>query len=619
MNLVIKFHIGLLFYGLLCEAARIFDEENIPVKKIIAIAGKNLTLPCPGVNEQSLIDTLTWKTTQTIVKHINGMPMMQNQRISLLADNYSLFFNKTKSSDTGEYTCLINDRHSPESIIDLLIQDVPDPPERPLIISFTSRYVNISWAHSQDPRNDPVTDFIIQTRVGENGAWDDHPEVHTNTSNASYHMTGLLPFTVYSFRILAVNKLGVSLPSKETYYIVTLREAPTGKPVTTIAHNTSATSIYISWKPPSPDSILGEFLGYRITFRARDKQAESIKEIYIRDSSVESHEIQNLETFTQYLVSLQVFNPEGLGPPTTVLVMTDEGIPSKPQYVKVLEVTSNTIKISWYEPERANGVIHAYRVYYMFLNQTLLHLPMLKNDGSTGSLSHYTLINLRPFTEYRIIVIAFTLKYDGEPSEPVLQRTDIAGPSAPSIINLTCHSQDALYLQWKRPTTFYNTIDFYVINYKEISYNNFQQIQLNTSASYSETAIIIQNLTSYTVYEVKVQAATLSSINPRRIVLGLHSTPRKITMQPNCETIAPMLRQPTSEYDIPILAAIVGSFVFIFMVLLIILWRKCCHSNYREQQPPNQAQTVIINWEANGVEKNDTIHANGVNGYSKNV
>lgn len=102
------------------------------------------------------------------------------------------------------------------------------------------------------------------------------------------------------------------------------------------------------------------------------------------------------------------------------------------------------------------------------------------------------IINFKgPFTEYRIIVIAFTLKYDGEPSEPVLQRTDIAGPSAPSIINLTCHSQDALYLQWKRPTTFYNTIDFYVINYKEISYNNFQQIQLNTSASYSETAVCI--------------------------------------------------------------------------------------------------------------------------------
>lgn len=79
-------------------------------------------------------------------------------------------------------------------------------------------------------------------------------------------------------------------------------------------------------------------------------------------------------------------------------------VPSKPQYVKVLEVTSTSIKISWYEPERANGVIHAYRVYYMFLNQTLLHLPMLKNDGSSGSLSHYTLINLSEFYFSSILI-----------------------------------------------------------------------------------------------------------------------------------------------------------------------------------------------------------------------
>lgn len=96
-----------------------------------------------------------------------------------------------------------------------------------------------------------------------------------------------------------------------------------------------------------------------------------------------------------------------------------------------------------------------------------------------------------PYTEYRIIVIAFTLKYDGEPSDPVIQRTDIAGPSAPQIINLTCHSQDALYLQWKRPTTFYNSIDLYVINYKESTYNTYQSIQLNTTAAHSESAVSV--------------------------------------------------------------------------------------------------------------------------------
>lgn len=40
---------------------------------------------------------------------------------------------------------------------------------------------------------------------------------------------------------------------------------------------------------------------------------------------LQSHEITNLETYTQYKVTVQVFNPEGLGPETTILVMTDEG------------------------------------------------------------------------------------------------------------------------------------------------------------------------------------------------------------------------------------------------------------------------------------------------------
>lgn len=63
--------------------------------------------------------------------------------------------------------------------------------------------------------------------------------------------------------------------------------APTGKPVTTTAHNTSSTSIFIAWKPPPLNTIYGEFLGYRITYRPRDKGTSHEKEIYIRDNSVE--------------------------------------------------------------------------------------------------------------------------------------------------------------------------------------------------------------------------------------------------------------------------------------------------------------------------------------------
>jgi hypothetical protein len=73
-----------------------------------------------------------------------------------------LHFNPVKLIDNGEYICVIND--SPSEAIDLLVQDIPEPPSRPMITGFTSRSVNLSWAQVQDPKNAPVTDFILESR-----------------------------------------------------------------------------------------------------------------------------------------------------------------------------------------------------------------------------------------------------------------------------------------------------------------------------------------------------------------------------------------------------------------------------------------------------------------------
>ncbi len=101
---------------------------------------------------------------------------------------------------------------------------------------------------------------------------------------------------------------------------------PSGKPTITAAHNTSSTSIQISWRPPEPSSLHGEFLGYRVAYKPRNSAgSEAVRETLLKDPAITRHTIQKLDIFTQYLVSLQVYNPEGLGPSTTVVVMTDEG------------------------------------------------------------------------------------------------------------------------------------------------------------------------------------------------------------------------------------------------------------------------------------------------------
>lgn len=84
---------------------------------------------------------------------------------------------------------------------------------------------------------------------------------------------------------------------------------------------------------------------------------------------------------------------------------------------------------------------------------------------------------------------AFTWKNEGNGSDIVIQRTDISGPSPPIVVNLTCQSEDALYLRWKRPLEFYNSIDFYTVSYRSVAQPEHQEIKINASSSHLETAV----------------------------------------------------------------------------------------------------------------------------------
>jgi hypothetical protein len=71
-----------------------------------------------------------------------------------------------------------------------------------------------------------------------------------------------------------------------------------------------------------------------------------------------------------------------------------------------------------------------------------------------------------PYLEYKLWLKAFTWKHEGDPSEPIVVQTDVRGPNAPRIANLTCHNADTLFLQWHRPSIYNKSIDLYYIYYR---------------------------------------------------------------------------------------------------------------------------------------------------------
>ncbi|KAK9890031.1 hypothetical protein WA026_008838 [Henosepilachna vigintioctopunctata] len=69
-----------------------------------------------------------------------------------------------------------------------------------------------------------LIDKDLKLTVGEDGEWNTMNGIQTMTNESSYQVTDLGPYTVYSFRVVAVSAMGASQPSKESYYMVTLRE-----------------------------------------------------------------------------------------------------------------------------------------------------------------------------------------------------------------------------------------------------------------------------------------------------------------------------------------------------------------------------------------------------------
>lgn len=349
---------------------------NTKSKQITSPRNKQIHIQC-NVQGDNPID-IKWKL-QNSQQHIDeSLDNRYNIREQVLDDGMvsELGISHTYRQDTGVYVChATNAFGHDEMSIQLVIQEVPEPPKNLRINSQQSRTLQLSWSQPF-AGNSPIEKYNVEYKLTTD-LWQSAEHITVAGTQTVITLQNLKPAKAYHIRISAENKLGASEYS-EVIQVTTLEEVPSGPPLNIKGESKSSTEIFLSWEAPDREqwngNLLGYYVGYQEASGPNDKEIKPTQGFNFKTVEVRTHfggetTLTNLNKCTQYNIVVQAYTSQGSGPPSKeISIGTLEDVPSTPPDSPKCDVLSSTsIYITWSPPapEGQNGKIRGYKVSYI--------------------------------------------------------------------------------------------------------------------------------------------------------------------------------------------------------------------------------------------------------------
>ncbi|KAL4712547.1 hypothetical protein ACJJTC_007563, partial [Scirpophaga incertulas] len=242
-----------------------------------------------------------------------------------------------------------------------------------------------------------------------------------------------------------------------------------------------------------------------------------------------------------------------------------------------------------------------------------------KYSTSDMMMDSYRKQKRQPFTPYKIWVravynsslggsLSHLLENLSNKSEPLYVLTDVMPPSAPKILNVTCDMpKRMLYLQWRQPALYNNSLDQYVVTIRKIpELQPRTRLTLPTNKNDIETTISVEvELWNVTQYEVKIYAVTQSVARPNELINGSESPPEEVSSEwcaAHSEAMSPADVKPApSGVHSAALLAVVPTALLAAVAVAIFYWRcrtrlgKCVSAvyNYLEEGGERAARAPL--------------------------
>ncbi|XP_037110283.1 neuronal cell adhesion molecule-like isoform X2 [Syngnathus acus] len=480
--------------------------------------GKSVVFECKVKHDPSLVPTMTW------LKDDGELP--DDERFVVDAD--SLTIADVMESDAGVYTCIMNttlDHDSASAELTVVeatptpsvVNERPEPPSDLELTDHKKRSVQLTWIPG-DEHNSPIEKFLIQYEDSlhhRRGHWHNLTEVPGSKTTAHLKLS---PYVHYTFRVLAVNSMGVSRPSFPSKMYKTDPSAPDENPTDVHGFGTEHDNLVISWKPLSGLQANGPGLHYRVMWRQKMMETDWITATVANNSKFV---VSGTPTFVPYELKVQAVNDFGAAPePAVALGLSGEDLPiAAPASVQAYVLNSTLAEIHWdpVSPKLIRGYLKGYMVYYWRERSLHKHNPHHTEKQIltfSGNHSKGKLPGLHPFSVYSFNVRVYNGKGEGPPSHNQQFETPEGVPGAPTSLMVTNSNLDSLSLEWKPPRDRNGLLTGYTLKYHPVNNSNELGPEEELALAANETSVTLPDLKYSTRYKFYLNAKTREGPGP---------------------------------------------------------------------------------------------------------
>ncbi|XP_013793618.2 neuroglian-like, partial [Limulus polyphemus] len=391
------------------------DKTKIiqPPENLEVPIGQSATFHCKAEVDPTLSMTVKW--------FFNGEPIdyHQDPRVKQL-ESQSLFINTVKVSDSGIYTCYTETAIDKDSAwASLIVQSVPEPP---IIIDVQCEIhvADIQW----EPMGDGhavILGYNIQYNTSFNpDIWKDS-FVNIPASDTRFKVA-MSPWTDYTFRVIAFNKIGSSEPSEYSKQCSTPSDVPDKHPDQVKGEGTKPDNLVISWKPMPRIEHNAPGFYYKVYWQ-RDDLPDAQKTIkFVKDWKQGSLVVDQQPTFRPYRIKVEAYNSKGRAKITApeVLGYSGEDVPLEaPQNFRLIRlISATTAKFGW--DAVPSSSLRGHFMGYKIRIRTSEDHPDHWREQLFPENNTQEIVNiLKPFSKNVAEVVAVNGKYSGPPSHKV--------------------------------------------------------------------------------------------------------------------------------------------------------------------------------------------------------